>query len=1211
MSFKDKKLPPSRDFDKYFANFQNDPFASSVGLKSINPNSWNRFGPIQSSSQGYVEYLEEPTASSSLDPGGNTYVKPIGFDFEFDGKTYSNFIASPHGWIALLDPSASIDSSNLHKIYSQRLLASGSSSFCNTSITSSFINKDVFLAPWFDRLMMTHKDADSFITFYSGTAPSVVSQRENFLYGRSTTKDQPFDELTSGMRYATVDDSVDGKSLVVRWSSMGYGYRNKKLNFETAIYENGKIEFNYAPLESYSTDYTLVKLSADPSSVWKLDDTTASAIDSRGVQNLSHKSSVAYNVDGKISRAAFYSGSSTSVTYTGNSSFADFLVTNSFSFSAWFKTTDSSNQTIAGRMAYDFSRGYSLRLSGGYIEFTLNKTWNTSTLQARSTLNTYNDGQWHHVVVTYDGTATLNGIKIYVDGQQISTTGPYTSLTTSDNISSPSGQGKFMIGGVGIDNTNNQQFTGSLDDIAVWSSVLTSADANYIYSNGISSVSSADIQTIGLGSASATCGIFTSGSSTWNFRDLGPLLGSNSSRLMSDFGGALFTGSYTSIDTNTATTSSYTSNLNINNWPQRGGRITLMPPQLRRKQTRADIHENEKKRFFNETAYDDRKLINYKEENNVDASTTLPLFDVVNPSYPGVHLKQNLISSGGIRTNNRTIISAGHSVFLEDELENKEKISPFTEDRVYSSKSNDDSFFLTGSISSFGAERNSFSRSLANKKKIQITFPVDKKVKMLTSASSMYYFNPSAKQWNIPSSTLNDHTNNPFVKFSSKTTNLASGTSSGSIYLEDKIGFDAYGNSIISGSLDILRTSGAEPANQSTSEIGNLFNLSNHVELLSSEYPKSVQRNSDYNSSDELFVLPITEPFLVEKAVIELPFCMGNGWFNDKTSFLLVSASNFAHTSSMSVVTALPPLTFYDEGGPAITISLFCQKNFGTGSVRDLVFKSTFTHSDDDSGNADFVVARSGSLNQTWNAVIVGNKDNQNIISDSVNYNTVGSNKTFTGSVVVRSEAAISNAAQVAVFKSFNMSSYASSGSMLSSFSDFLNTEYTTLNDPISSSLLLGLDPFGRAMGGFEAGGEFSTTQDVLFGTSIKNPFYFSNASDRQTISSNLETKFNTQGTGSFVFCMSKASLGKPKQSPYVVYPGDKFILAASKTRPAFRSVDIRLNDASLAKGITNVVSSSYFSNISNAEGHDVVFNTGSISITLYGSSVKLGGETQ
>ena len=144
MSFKDKKLPPSRDFDKYFANFQNDPFASSVGLKSINPNSWNRLGPIQSSSQGYVEYLEEPTASSSLDPGGNTYVKSIGFDFEFDGKTYSNFIASPHGWIALLDPSASIDSSNLDKIYSQRLLASGSNSFCNTTITSSFINKDVF-----------------------------------------------------------------------------------------------------------------------------------------------------------------------------------------------------------------------------------------------------------------------------------------------------------------------------------------------------------------------------------------------------------------------------------------------------------------------------------------------------------------------------------------------------------------------------------------------------------------------------------------------------------------------------------------------------------------------------------------------------------------------------------------------------------------------------------------------------------------------------------------------------------------------------------------------------------------------------------------------------------------------------------------------------------------------------------------------------------
>lgn len=89
-------------------------------------------------------------------------------------------------------------------------------------------------------------------------------------------------------------------------------------------------------------------------------------------------------------------------------------------------------------------------------------------------------------------------------------------------------------------------------------------------------------------------------------------------------------------------------------------------------------------------------------------------------------------------------------------------------------------------------------------------------------------------------------------------------------------------------------------------------------------------------------------------------------------------------------------------------------------------------------------------------------------------------------------------------------------------------------------------------------------------------------------------------------------SLGKQKQSPYLTYPEDKFILSVSKTRPAYNRADIRISAASLSTGqITTIVSSSYFNDVSDPEGHEVYLNTGSIKLTLYGSNVKLGGEVQ
>lgn len=1223
MSPKLKRQPPAREFSKYIATFQSDPLKKSIKTKSVNPKAWTQFGPILSSSNGYIEYTQESQETTLINPGRNSNIIPLGFNFNFNETDYTHFVASTHGWIALLDPNNYPNETSLDTVYVDRLLVSGSSSYDNSSIKESFQYNDLLLAPWFDRQMMISPDLDSFVSYFSGSNDVIASQKENFLFGKVVSNNQPYNENNFGLKYARLNDSIEGKSIVIRWSTMGYEYRGKKLVYETVLYENGKIEFNYDPIAEYSIEYTLLGLSANPENIWKLDEESGSAVeDFLNNQDLLYKNGGQMRpTEGQINTCAFFSGSSNTVIYTNNGSFANYSINRSFSFSAWFKSAvgDSSNKTILGRHYYDYSVGYSLQLLGGYLTFTLASNYYAGNrIRVQSDTDPYNDGAWYHVVVSYDGSADASGIKIYVNGAEITTTVVTNNLNEFSNIQAGSGGADFMIGAIGVDTSNNQQFTGSIDDIARWDDVLTAADVDIIYQHGANNLSVADIDLIGDSTTSyATCGIFISGSSTWEYRDFSTLLGSSSiDRTESEFGGSIYTSSYAENDQETGNLINYGSNIGINHWPKHGGRIIFSPPQRRRQIIRSDLQLKDRKDYFTAGGFDDRRTLNYVSDYNIDPTTSLPLSAIVKPSYPGIHLKMNLIPNDGIQLTNSQIIRGSHVSFVEDESYLLEKTSPFSENSPSLGRLTD-SFFLTGSISNFGENPRSFARSIENKKQIKLEFEINKKTKMLSSASSIYYLNIDANQWNIPTNSLSDHLY-PLEKLAVRTSDAVGGTCAGSIYLEDKIGFDSHGNSIVSGSLNIFRSTSEPERNQSTADIAKPFNTKDYVKLLSPEYPKSIQRNSSYDASNsEIFTLPIDEPFLLEKAIIEIPFCMGDGWFSDKTLCTFVSSSNFAHTSSLSVTSDLPAFNFIDEGGPAVTVSLFCQKSNGLTKVRDLVCKSTFSHIDDERNNVEFSnLETSGSSNLAHIASLTGNENNPNIISDYVPYEIIDTKKQFTGSILIKSNATISNYANITSIKIIPTNNI-DTGSILLNFNEFLETEFipaTTQFFGYDLRWLLNFNSFGRSMSGFSAGyGQFLTTEDTLFPNDfIRNPFYLTDVTLKQEITASLDTQLNSLGTGSYIYFVAKSPLGKPKQQPYIVYPEDKFILAVAKSRPAFKNIDIRINDDSLSNGkISEFPSSSYYNNITDIEGHEIFFNTGSIKITLYGSNVRAGEEIQ
>lgn len=81
---------------------------------------------------------------------------------------------------------------------------------------------------------------------------------------------------------------------------------------------------------------------------------------------------------------------------------------------------------------------------------------------------TLNDGNWHHIAVTYDNSLATNKYKLYVDG----------SLDVEGNISTPTNTVALtnMIIGRRINASFGGFFNGTIDEVRVWDKALTPAE---------------------------------------------------------------------------------------------------------------------------------------------------------------------------------------------------------------------------------------------------------------------------------------------------------------------------------------------------------------------------------------------------------------------------------------------------------------------------------------------------------------------------------------------------------------------------------------------------------------------------------------------------------------------------------------------------------------------------------------------------------------
>lgn len=189
------------------------------------------------------------------------------------------------------------------------------------------------------------------------------------------------------------------------------------------------------------------------------------AMDSSGQNNTGTISGAAWT-DGKRGKALSFNGSSDFI------SVGNINESQSYTFGGWFKTTAvSPNDNIGHRIITV------LRMSGGSkicIGLRNNKAWvmwlnSSGAWDELQSSASFNNGYWHHITATTDGTNFV----LYVNGVQVnSKSSTFTALTYagSDYIGQGAGSGGY--------------FNGQLDDVRIYNRALSATEVAALYQSG-------------------------------------------------------------------------------------------------------------------------------------------------------------------------------------------------------------------------------------------------------------------------------------------------------------------------------------------------------------------------------------------------------------------------------------------------------------------------------------------------------------------------------------------------------------------------------------------------------------------------------------------------------------------------------------------------------------------------------------------------------
>lgn len=162
--------------------------------------------------------------------------------------------------------------------------------------------------------------------------------------------------------------------------------------------------------------------------------------------------------------------------YVDCGNIADWTKAVPFTLEFWVKShaSTANYQTLFSKMVQTgITRGwwlyhYSNKL---YLQFVVT---GGGRFTVRSS-NNYNDQQWHHIIITYDGSGSATGVRIYLDGVQCADVVEDVLSGDINNAAS------FQISGR---DTIFQTYYGYIDNVLLYTKVLSQSEVNIRYNAG-------------------------------------------------------------------------------------------------------------------------------------------------------------------------------------------------------------------------------------------------------------------------------------------------------------------------------------------------------------------------------------------------------------------------------------------------------------------------------------------------------------------------------------------------------------------------------------------------------------------------------------------------------------------------------------------------------------------------------------------------------
>ncbi|NQZ77133.1 MAG: DUF2341 domain-containing protein, partial [Ekhidna sp.] len=260
-------------------------------------------------------------------------------------------------------------------------------------------------------------------------------------------------------------DAVTGKIAVwVRIPTLSSSQDNEF----TFLYGNAGIQFDQSSDSVWREDFA---------GVWHMsngDYTDASLNGNNGTNQ------GATTVDGKIGQAGSFDGLSN--VEIANDPTLTFDEDSTFTLSLWYNGTDVSSSLLGKKNANANDQGYSIFISNtnralGRLD---NAAGGEDRIRAQNTA--INDGNWNHIVLTYDGIGAGRTGSIYVNGVEDNTILQTDNggLSDDDDISP---NVPFTIGSISNSAAISGAITGLIDEVRVMGTVLGAQEIAISYAN--------------------------------------------------------------------------------------------------------------------------------------------------------------------------------------------------------------------------------------------------------------------------------------------------------------------------------------------------------------------------------------------------------------------------------------------------------------------------------------------------------------------------------------------------------------------------------------------------------------------------------------------------------------------------------------------------------------------------------------------------------